>query len=383
MFREFVKKIRSCRLGKWTILPSKIIQKWFKTLTWKFRVRTQHSKYKKKSEGHAVNFFDEQIKRLNDIGFCWDCKTDDNWKEHENNKRYLKSGALWDERYERLLKVRTTLLETYIGTKGYLCLKLLTSSFRQSNLIWVVQGNPWCVYINEFFFVTWFWCFAHFQNKLGHCNVPKVHKEDQVLSSWVYCQRKQYKLKQEGKQNSMKDDRLIRLVEVRVHTKYAFYYFKSFISLYSSDFPQVGFSFRTRGAAQAQIQTCDPEDSDNKSSIAMGSVAAKSQACGSEDSDNKSSIDLTEEMLAVKNSSRKLIKARKYISNNVKEASSKDDVEGEPDLHSVSGIGSMILGQWINSSKMWLVWTFQRGRENTWFIRCLEWLWLGWIVNNT
>jgi len=48
----------------------------------------------------------------------------------------------------------------------------------------------------------------------GDCNVPKSWKENKQLGLWVYHQRRQYRLLQEGKQSAITDDRIACLESI-------------------------------------------------------------------------------------------------------------------------------------------------------------------------
>jgi Helicase associated domain len=47
-----------------------------------------------------------------------------------------------------------------------------------------------------------------FQQETGHCNVPSQYPPNQKLSTWVKCQRRQYKLLMEGQKSNMTDERI-------------------------------------------------------------------------------------------------------------------------------------------------------------------------------
>jgi hypothetical protein len=52
---------------------------------------------------------------------------------------------------------------------------------------------------------------CEFKKNKGHCCVPHTYKENPALARWVKRQRYQYKLKNEGKQSTMTDERVIAL----------------------------------------------------------------------------------------------------------------------------------------------------------------------------
>ena len=49
---------------------------------------------------------------------------------------------------------------------------------------------------------------------LGHTMVPKVYQDNQALSSWVFRQRKHFRLREQEKAHSMTDQRLEQLNDV-------------------------------------------------------------------------------------------------------------------------------------------------------------------------
>lgn len=50
----------------------------------------------------------------------------------------------------------------------------------------------------------------------GHTLVPKIFPENPSLSSWVFRQRRHFRLREEGKAHSMTDQRLQQLTDVSV-----------------------------------------------------------------------------------------------------------------------------------------------------------------------
>ncbi|CAJ1933027.1 unnamed protein product [Cylindrotheca closterium] len=64
--------------------------------------------------------------------------------------------------------------------------------------VWHSHASAWLEKFNEL---------KAYQQKTGHCNVPSDYPENRALSSWVKCQRRQYKLFSAGS-SSMTIDRL-------------------------------------------------------------------------------------------------------------------------------------------------------------------------------
>ena len=55
---------------------------------------------------------------------------------------------------------------------------------------------------------------VQFRQERGHCCVPHTFKENPALARWVKRQRYQYKLKNEGKQSTMTDERIVALEKI-------------------------------------------------------------------------------------------------------------------------------------------------------------------------
>jgi hypothetical protein len=55
---------------------------------------------------------------------------------------------------------------------------------------------------------------VQFRQTKGHCCVPHTYKENPALARWVKRQRYQYKLKNEGKQSTMTDERVDALEQI-------------------------------------------------------------------------------------------------------------------------------------------------------------------------
>ena len=53
-----------------------------------------------------------------------------------------------------------------------------------------------------------------FSKSKGHCCVPHTYKENPALARWVKRQRYQYKLRQDGKQSTMTQERIVALEEI-------------------------------------------------------------------------------------------------------------------------------------------------------------------------
>eukprot|EP00558_Chaetoceros_sp_UNC1202_P001272 CAMPEP_0197261214 /NCGR_PEP_ID=MMETSP1429-20130617/84430_1 /TAXON_ID=49237 /ORGANISM="Chaetoceros sp., Strain UNC1202" /LENGTH=174 /DNA_ID=CAMNT_0042725471 /DNA_START=524 /DNA_END=1048 /DNA_ORIENTATION=- len=100
---------------------------------------------------------DEHIQRLKDIGFVWEAKQDSVWKEKDCSMKVAKADSGWERNYKDLVK---------------------------------------------------------FKKKHKHTIVPKKYAKNQVLSSWVFRQRKHYRLRQENNAHHMSDERLKKLDDI-------------------------------------------------------------------------------------------------------------------------------------------------------------------------
>jgi hypothetical protein len=95
------------------------------------RVYNQRFQFKKKGEGIDVPLNDERIETLNEIGFCWKAKSDDEWRENDRDRRREKSQDGWDDKYSKLLTFKKKHGECH--RYPYTSLHLLFSHFLYSH----------------------------------------------------------------------------------------------------------------------------------------------------------------------------------------------------------------------------------------------------------
>jgi len=98
---------------------------------------------------------DQRIAMLNEIDFIWDAKKSKQWQNLEHLRKKTQVDAAWDSYYEQLVQ---------------------------------------------------------FREEYGHSKVPKCHPPNQKLSTWAFRQRTEYRRKQEGKQNSMSEEKEKKLL---------------------------------------------------------------------------------------------------------------------------------------------------------------------------
>ena len=70
---------------------------------------------------------------------------------------------------------------------------------------WDPQGDLWMDRLTEL---------RDYLQVNGHCNVPSRYPPNAPLSTWVKCQRRQYKLFKEGKNSNITQDRIDKLIEL-------------------------------------------------------------------------------------------------------------------------------------------------------------------------
>lgn len=121
-------------------------------------VYTQRHLYKKRQAGLTNVLTDQRIESLNSLDFVWNAKKDKQWKDRDRQLKNDKVKDLWQKYFNELVK---------------------------------------------------------FKEVHGHTMVPKVYKENQALSSWVFRQRKHFRLREQGLEHSMMDYRLQQLQDIK------------------------------------------------------------------------------------------------------------------------------------------------------------------------
>ena len=152
------------------------------------RVYNQRHQLKIKGEGIDVPLNDERIEMLNEIGFCWNSKSDDEWREIDRDRRREKSQDGWDDKYSKLL----TFKKKHGECHGH------------------ISNTTFLTFVFSLFFDT----AECFHILLGHTLVPKTYKTDQPLSSWVFRQRRQHGFRELGQRNSLSENRMKQLNDV-------------------------------------------------------------------------------------------------------------------------------------------------------------------------
>ena len=71
--------------------------------------------------------------------------------------------------------------------------------------VWDSHSAVWQERMNEL---------LEFKKIHSHCNVPTTYSENRKLAAWVKCQRRQYKLRREGKASNMTPERINDLEKI-------------------------------------------------------------------------------------------------------------------------------------------------------------------------
>jgi hypothetical protein len=122
-----------------------------------YRVYLQRGLYSKLGKGGESTLTKERVQKLEDAGFVWKAKRDEEWQEKDRHRKIDMADDSWAKHYEDL---------------------------------------------------------CAFKEQHGHTIVPKRYDANQALSSWVFRQRRLYRLRCEGKKNGISDARLKKLQEI-------------------------------------------------------------------------------------------------------------------------------------------------------------------------
>lgn len=90
------------------------------------------------------------------------------------------------------------------GKRNRMSLKRI-ESLNDIGFVWDAQRAAWYDRLAEL---------KDFKRKNGHCSVPSNFEENASLATWVKCQRRQYKLRREGKPNFMTRQRIHELEKI-------------------------------------------------------------------------------------------------------------------------------------------------------------------------
>ena len=124
---------------------------------WVFRIRSLYKEKMKKSKVMKSRLTDEQVKRLEEIGFQFYVKGADNQLKFEAERRKPKDDVRWDS-YMKMLKA--------------------------------------------------------YKEKHGDCLVPKVHAPNQALSTWVFAQRQQKRFFDKKVHNRLTEEKVLELEDI-------------------------------------------------------------------------------------------------------------------------------------------------------------------------
>jgi len=176
-------------------------------------VRRQRRQYKLLQRGLHSKMTPERFEILNKEGFVWEA--------HVRNERFKKYHEdKWMEHFQQLLKFKeengnclvpnTYLLNPLLARwvkrqrRNYkLCLEKCPESTMTPERIEILNKEGFVWDSHE---VTWmrkFYDLVDYRKVHAHCRVPSLSKDQPQLASWVKFQRREYKLKSEGRSSAM------------------------------------------------------------------------------------------------------------------------------------------------------------------------------------
>lgn len=112
---------------------------------------------KLRNEGRESRLTDDRVEKLNSLGFVWDAKSNEEWRELDRLKKQKQADVLWDQHYKSLVA---------------------------------------------------------FKKGCGHTRVPKNYEPNQALSAWVFRQRSQHRALSRKKPNTLTERRLKKLMQI-------------------------------------------------------------------------------------------------------------------------------------------------------------------------
>jgi len=121
---------------------------------WVFKQRSQ---MKLRKDGKESRLTDERANKLNDVGFVWDAKSDEEWKRLDQLKKKKQADILWDQHYNKLVA---------------------------------------------------------FKKEFGHTRIPKRYNANQALSTWVFRQRAHYRALRRNSHHSLTERRQRKLNQI-------------------------------------------------------------------------------------------------------------------------------------------------------------------------
>lgn len=153
-WNKFYKEFCEYRKKTGSCLIPKVFEENQPLSSWAF---TQRHHMKRRKDGKHNLLTEDRIKKLNDLGFIWHAKQNKEWQDADRIRKQAMVESMWQNHYKSLLA---------------------------------------------------------FKQKHGHTRVPKVYKENQAMSTWVFRQRAHYRRRMEGDEHALSDHRLSLLQKV-------------------------------------------------------------------------------------------------------------------------------------------------------------------------
>ena len=176
-------------------------------------VQTQRQDYRKKCEGHVSPMTDDRVELLKKIEFVWNVH-DSTWMSRYDEliefqqshghcnvpQNYCANKRLG----EWVMTQRRHYRHQQEGKQSRSMTNERISMLEAIGFVWDAQESGWITRYEEL---------IQFKQGHGHCNVPRDFSANKQLGEWVHTQRKQYRLRQEGKQSSTMTNERVRMLE--------------------------------------------------------------------------------------------------------------------------------------------------------------------------
>jgi len=160
-------------------------------------VLKQRSRYSMRKQRKFSKLTDDQIAELTDLGFAWESNSKS--LNEESAKPAKLDNAAWRNKIKHNQEGKqSSLTDARIVELESIGFESRGSTGRNDNDAWQTQIQD----------------LKEFREKNGHCRVPHSYAPNPSLGAWVSNQRTFFKHKQEGKQSSLTDARIVELESI-------------------------------------------------------------------------------------------------------------------------------------------------------------------------